>query len=210
MAEGSDIRVLIADDHPVFRDGLAAIIDHECDMAVAAVVGDGKQALESYRSLRPDVMLLDLRMPVMDGLTALKKILAECSAARILVLTAFDDDQAVYTAIQVGARGYLLKEAAGAEIVDAIRSVHAGLRRIPERVAACLANHVARSQLSSRETEVLRLLCRGCTNQQIAAELHLAEPTVKGHVHHILNKLGAEDRTQAVIVALKRGIVRLD
>jgi two-component system NarL family response regulator len=210
MSEPKPIRILIADDHPVVRQGLAAMIGREPDMTVAGEAASGQEALRRFREQRPDVTLMDLRMPEMDGVDAIGAIRAEFPTARIVVLTTYDDDEDIYRGLRAGARAYLLKDAPPEELLDAIRAVHAGLKRIPPAVAARLAERVTYPELTDREMDVLSLIVAGRSNQQIAASLHIAEGTVKFHVNHLLSKLGVEDRTQAVTAALRRGLVRLE
>lgn len=204
------IRVLVADDHPVTREGMAAMIDAAPDMKVVGQAEDGGRAVELYRAQQPDVALLDLRMPRKDGGEATAAILDEFPKARVIVLSAVDGDEAIYRALQAGARAYLLKDLSREELLEAIRAVHTGQRRIPPRVAARLAERMTASELTARETEVLKHMVAGRTNREIAAELSISEAGVKGHVNSIFAKLGVADRTQAVTTALRRGIVQLE
>jgi DNA-binding NarL/FixJ family response regulator len=204
------IRVLVADDHPVTREGMAAMIDSAADMTVVGQAADGARAVELYREQQPDVALLDLRMPRLDGGEATAAILGEFPKARVMVLSAVDGDEAIYRALQAGARAYLLKDLSREELLEAIRAVHAGQRRIPPPVAARLAERMTASELTARETQVLRRMVAGRTNREIAAELAISEAGVKGHVNSIFAKLGVADRTQAVTTALRRGIVALE
>jgi len=206
----SRIRVVVADDHPVVREGLAAILARQPDMAVAAEAESGEKACELCSSQRPDVVLMDLRMPGMGGVAATRWIGDRYPACHVLVLTTFDGDEEIYQALKAGARGYLLKDAGREELLAAIRGVHAGKRWIPPAVADRLAQRVAGSQLSSREVEVLSLVAAGNSNKRIARRLGITEGTVKGHVNSILGKLAADDRTEAVTSAVRRGILRLD
>ncbi|AFY44844.1 response regulator transcription factor [Nostoc sp. PCC 7107] len=208
MTDNHPIRILIVDDHPVVRQGLAAMIDREADMTVVGQVCNGYQAVEIFRQLQPDVTLMDLRMPEMDGVTAITAICRE-AYANIIVLTTYDGDEDIYRGLKAGAKGYLLKDAEPDELLLAIRIVNTGQKYIPTSVGAKLAERVGILQLSSRELEVIRLMSTGKTNQEIAAVLQISEGTVKYHVNHILSKLGVSDRIQAVITALKRGIVTL-
>ena len=210
MAEPSGITILTVDDHPLIRDGLAAVIAREPDMRVVAEAADGEQALEQYRAHQPSIVLMDLRMPVMDGVEAIQAIRAEFPAARIIALTTYEGDEDIYQALAAGASGYLLKDMLRTELIDVIRKVHQGYRGIPQAIAAKLATHTPRIGLTPRELEVLRLMVEGQSNPEIAISLGRAEGTVKIHVQHILQKLGAADRTQAVTMALRRGIIHLD
>ncbi|MBD2495848.1 response regulator transcription factor [Nostoc sp. FACHB-280] len=209
MTDNHPIRILIVDDHPVVRQGLAAMIDREADMTVVGQVCNGYQAVEIFPQLQPDVTLMDLRMPEMDGVAAITAICREFANANIIVLTTYDGDEDIYRGLKAGAKGYLLKDAEPDELLLAIRIVNTGQKYIPTSVGAKLAERVGILQLSSRELEVIRLMSTGKTNQEIAAVLQISEGTVKYHVNHILSKLGVSDRIQAVITALKRGIVSL-
>jgi two-component system NarL family response regulator len=210
MSKDKPIRVLIADDHFVVRMGLAAVITTQPDMTVVAEAANGRQALEFFRQHRPDVTLMDLRMPEMDGIEAITAIRKEFPDSRFIVLTTFDGDEDIYRALQAGARSYLLKDMLQDGLIEAIRAVHAGQRRIPAQVANRLAERMDRTELTSRELEVLRLIVEGKSNKEIAAQLSIAEGTVKIHINNILSKLGVTDRTQAATFALKRGIIHLD
>ena len=210
MSKDKPIRVLIADDHFVVRMGLAAVITTQPDMTVVAEAANGRQALEFFRQHRPDVTLMDLRMPEMDGIEAITAIRKEFPDSRFIVLTTFDGDEDIYRALQAGARSYLLKDMLQDGLIEAIRAVHAGQRRIPAEVANRLAERMDRTELTSREIEVLRLIVEGKSNKEIAAQLSIAEGTVKIHINNILSKLGVTDRTQAATFALKRGIIHLD
>ena len=210
MSNQNTIRILIVDDHPVVREGLAAMVNRQSDMLVAAEAGDGRKAVDLFREHSPDVTLMDLRLPVMSGVDAITAIRKESPSARIIVLTTYDGDEDIYRALQAGAQGYLLKDMFREELVEAIRAVHSGLRRIPTSVAAKLADRMGGSQLTARELEVLKLMARGKSNREVASELAITEGTVKGHVNNILSKLGVGDRTQAVTSALQRGIVHLE
>jgi two-component system NarL family response regulator len=207
---GAKIRVLVADDHPITRDGLTVMIDGTPDMTVVAEAADGLAAVERYREHRPDVAILDLRMPALTGSEATVAILQEFPDARILVLSAIDGDEAIYRALQAGARGYLLKDLGREELLEAIRAVHAGARRTPRAVAARLAERLVGSELTPREAEVLALIAQGRSNRAIAEALSLTELSVKTYVSTILDKLGVADRTQALTTAIRRGIVPLD
>jgi DNA-binding NarL/FixJ family response regulator len=210
MSKDNPIRILIVDDHFVVRMGLTAVIGTQPDMAVVAEATNGRQAVQSFRQHRPDITLMDLRMPETNGVEAIIEIRKEYPEARFIVLTTYDGDEDIYRALQAGARGYLLKDMLGDALLEAIRAVHAGQRRIPSEVASRLAERMTRTELTSRELEVLGLIVKGRSNKQIAAELGVAEGTVKIHINNILSKLGVSDRTQAATFALHRGIVHLD
>ena len=203
------IRILIADDHPVLRDGLAGVIEEQSDMAVVGQAGTGPEALALYREHRPDVTLMDLRMPGMSGVETITAIRRQFPAARALILTTYDTDEDIYRGLQAGAKAYLLKDVGRQVLLETIRAVHAGQTPVSSEVGAKLAGRLGYEQLSDRELEVLRLMVRGLCNQEIAGALFIAESTVKFHVNHILSKLNAGDRTQAVITALKRGLASL-
>lgn len=203
------IRVLIADDHAIFRQGLATIINRDPEMNVIAQAENGEQAIALFEEHQPDVTLMDLRMPEMEGVAAITAICAIAKSARIIVLTTYDSDEDIYRGLQAGAKGYLLKETEPDELLNAIRTVHRGQQYIPPDVGAKLAQRLSNPELSERELEVLRLLAQGMSNADIATALGIGEGTVKSHVNRILNKLDVSDRTQAVIVAVKRGIVSL-
>jgi DNA-binding NarL/FixJ family response regulator len=204
------IRILVVEDHHIVRQGLVALLKTIPDMTVVAEAADGKQAIDVFRQHRPDVTLMDLRLPVMSGVEAVVQIRHEFPAARIIVLTTFDGDEDIYRALQAGARGYLLKGMFGDELMDAIRAVHSGKSRIPPVVAERLAGRMGGPSLTSRELEVLELIVQGNSNKEIGGELAISEATVKTHINSILDKLGVTDRTQAVRTALQRGIVHLE
>jgi len=204
------IRVLIADDHPVVRAGLAMMLSYEPDMEAVAEAGDGLEAIEMYRLHKPDVTLMDLRMPRLGGVEAIAAIRREYPKARIVLLSTFESDEEIFQGLRAGARAYLLKDAPCDEILAAVRAVHAGQKRITEKVGAKLAERAGFPELTEREADVLRMMVKGMSNQEIAAALYIAEGTVKFHVSHILGKLAVADRTQAAIVALKRGLATLD
>lgn len=210
MSKDKPIRILIADDHFVVRMGLAAVINTQSDMQVVAEAANGVQATELFRQHLPDVTLMDLRMPQMQGVEAITAIRSEFPNSRFIVLTTYDGDEDIYRALQAGARGYLLKDMVGDSLLDAIRAVHAGQRRIPPEVANRLAERMFRSELSVREMEVLRLIVKGKSNKEIASDLGVAEGTVKIHINNMLSKLGVSDRTQATTFALQHGIIHLD
>ena len=206
---GKPIRVLIVDDHPMLREGIAAMVQGESDMLLVAQACNGHEAVACYREHLPDVTLMDLQMPEMDGVAAIVAIRAEWPGARIVMLTTFRGDTQALRALQAGASGYLLKSTIRTELLEAIRAVHAGQRRIPSEVAAELAAHVAEDLLSTRELEVLKRVASGNSNRLIAAQLFVSEDTVKSHMKSILSKLSANDRTHAVTIALSRGIISL-
>jgi two-component system, NarL family, response regulator len=210
MNQSNIIRVLIADDHPVVRQGLVAIVELEPDMTVVGIAGDGRSAVKVFRQQRPDVTLMDLQMPEMGGVDAITAICAEFDNARIVVLTTYDGDENIYRGLRAGAKGYLLKDADLDELLSAIRAVHSGQTCIPPAVGAKLAERMVIPQLSDRELEVLRLMATGISNQEIGTALCITERTVKFHINNILSKLGVPDRTKAVLVALKRGIAHLE
>ena len=204
------IRILTVDDHPLLREGIAFLVKSQQDMELVAEASDGEEAIEQFRRHRPDVTLMDLRMPNLDGTEAISRIRNEFPDAKIIVLSTYAGDVQVLKAIKAGARGYIVKGHVHRELLDAIRSVHAGHKRIPPEIAAELADHAADDQLSSREIDVLRLIGEGNANKQIADKLSIAETTVKNHISNILSKLGANDRAHAVTIALQRGIIELD
>jgi DNA-binding NarL/FixJ family response regulator len=203
------IRVLSVDDHPLLREGIAALVNAESDMKLIAEAINGQEAIEKFRLHRPDVTLMDLQMPALNGIEAIIGIRSEFPTARIIVLTTYAGDVQVLRALKAGARGYILKGHVRRELLDTIRAVHAGQKRIPPEVAAELADHAADDELSSREIDVLRLIAAGNANKEIAGRLGIAEETVKSHITNILAKLGANDRTHAVTTALKRGVIEL-
>jgi len=206
----SPIRVLAADDHPLIRAGLVAFLATEPDLQVVAEAANGEEALEKYRELRPDIVLMDLSMPIMDGLSATRAILDEFPDARVIVLTTYDGDEDIHRALDAGATGYLLKDMVAADVLSVIRTVYGGRRGIPHAVAAKLAEHTPRIPLTPRETEVLSLLAKGLSNAEIAARIGRTEGTVKVHIKNILQKLDASDRTEAVTTAVRRGFIRLE
>lgn len=210
MSKTQSIKIMIVDDHPVVREGLSRIIVSESGMEVVAEAGTGAEALKQYRSLRPDIVLLDMRMPEMTGLQTIEAIRKEFSNARIIVLSTYDLEEDIYQSLQAGARGYILKDSPRNELLAAIRRVHAGDRVIPPTIATRLAERIGGNELTAREFEVLKLIVAGKSNKQIGDNLGISEGTVKSHVNNILDKLGVTDRTQAVSVALKRGIVHLE
>jgi two-component system, NarL family, response regulator len=202
------IRIMCVDDHPLVRKGIASIIGNEPDMQLVAEANQGRQAVELFRQHRPDVTLMDLRMPEMDGIEAVKIIRSEFPEARIIALTSFDGDQEIYRALEAGVRGYLLKEMVHTEVLNAIRVVHAGKRLMSQEVAERLNEYFAQGVLTPREVEVLTLVAQGYANKEIASQLGKAGGTIKIHVQNILAKLNATDRTHAVTIAVRRGIIR--
>jgi DNA-binding NarL/FixJ family response regulator len=203
------IRILAVDDHPMLREGIAAAIARQPDMVLVGEAVNGREAIETFRKTRPDVTLMDLQMPEMNGVEAISAIRADFPAARIIVLTTYKGDALALRALQAGASGYLLKSALRKELVEAIRAVFAGRSSIPPEIAMQIAEHVAADTLSEREVEVLRCVARGAANKEVAIQLRISEETVKVHMKHILEKLAATDRTHAVTIALNRGIIEL-
>lgn len=208
-SSASPISILTADDHPFIREGLAAVLRDEGDMQVVAEASNGEEAIEAYARFRPDIVVMDLRMPVMDGVTATTAILDENPDARIIVLTTYDGDVDIHRALSAGARAYLLKDMMRTELIAAVRTVYRGQRRIPAAVAARLAEHTPRIDLTAREIEVLGHVANGLSNPQVAQRIGRTEGTVKVHVKNILQKLDAHDRTEAVTTALRRGFIKL-
>jgi two-component system, NarL family, response regulator len=204
------IRVLLADDHPVVRTGLRALLTNEDDIEVVGEARNGDEAVALYRERTPDVVLMDLRMPHMDGVDAIREIIGLDPDARLVALTSYEGDTDIYRALDAGARGYLLKDMLGTEVVRAVRAVAAGARFIPAEIAARLAEFTPRTDLTGREIEVLRLAARGLRNSDIAASIGRTPETVKVHLKHVMRKLGVRDRTEAVIQAVRRGIIHLD
>ena len=208
-AESKTIRILTADDHALLREGIASLVEFEADMQVVAQAATGRGAIEQFRRYRPDITLMDLQMPDISGIEAIIAIRSEFPDARIVVLTTYSGDAQVARALKAGARGYLLKGNVHTDLLETIRAVHAGRKRIPPEVAAELAVHTADDQLSARELGILKLIAQGNANKEIAAQLSIREDTVKSHVGKILEKLGANDRTHAVTIGIKRGIIEL-
>jgi DNA-binding NarL/FixJ family response regulator len=203
------IRVLTVDDHPLLRGGIVGVIDNQPDMIVVAQAGNGREAIQMHREHRPDVTLMDLRLPDMTGIEAMIAIHAEAPGARIVILTTFEGDVEIQRALEAGASGYLLKNMPQKQLAEAIRHVHAGKRRVPPELAARLAEHLGDEGLSEREIAVLKLVADGNRNREIGERLFVTEETIKVHIRHIMEKLGAKDRTQAVTIAVRRGIIQL-
>ena len=209
MSDQTRIRILAVDDHPLLREGIAAIINNQPDMLLVSQASSGTEAIQQYREHRPDVTLMDLRLPDLSGIDAMIAIRAEFGGARIIMLTTFEGDVEIQRALEAGARGYLLKSMPPSELVDVIRQVHAGKKSVPAEVAAHLAEHMSDEDLTAREVEVLRQVAGGNRNRDIAELLFISEETVKVHLKHIMDKLGAKDRTQAIAIAVRRGIIQL-
>jgi DNA-binding NarL/FixJ family response regulator len=209
MNEKTVIRIVSVDDHPLLREGIAAIINSQPDMELVSQAATGGEAIQHYRLHRPDITLMDLRLPDLSGIDAMIAIRAEFPEARIVMLTTFEGDVEIQRALEAGARGYLLKNTPPAELLQGIRHVHAGKKRIPSELAAQLAEHMSDDNLTAREVEVLQHVSGGNRNRDIAETLHISEETVKVHVKHIMEKLGARDRTQAIAIAVRRGIIQL-
>ena len=207
--DAKPIRILAADDHPLLRHGIASLVNAEPDMELVAQASTGREAVEQFRLHRPDITLMDLQMSDMSGIEAMIAIRSEFPDARVIVLTTYSGDVQVLRALKAGARAYILKGRVHGELLDTIRAVHAGQKRIPQELAAGLAEHTGEDELSTRELEVLRLVAAGNANKEIAAQLSIGEDTVKRHVTNILAKLRANDRTHAVTIGLKRGILEL-
>jgi two-component system, NarL family, response regulator len=210
MNGAKTIRVLVADDHSIVRQGLIALINRDRGMKVVAQAGDGNTAVQQYARHRPDICLIDLRMPRMDGVEAIRTICQKDPTANVIVLTTFDDDEDIYRALNYGAKAYLLKDISRKDLLENITAVYNGMTRISNKVALKLAARVANQNITTREMEVLRFLSIGMSNKEIASELRVTEGTVKLHVNHLLQKLKASTRTEAVRVALKRGLIRID
>ena len=204
-----EIGLLIVDDHHIVRSGLTSLINSEPDMQVLAEANDGQKAIDLFRQLKPDVTLMDLRLPVVSGVEATIAIRKEFPEAKILVLTTYDGDEDIYRALQAGASGYLLKGMFAEELLEAIRAVNSGMRRIPPAIAERLAARLGVPELTAREVDVLGLIVKGNSNKEIAASLGISEATVKTHINNLLGKLGASDRTHAATIALQRGIIHM-
>jgi two-component system NarL family response regulator len=210
MTETKRIRIMIVEDHFVVRVGLAAIINSQADMATVAEAGNGRQAVELFEQHQPDVTLMDLRIPGLNGIEAIAAITRKFPRARIIVLTSFSGDEDIFRALQAGARGYLLKDVKGQELLNTIRAVQAGQRPLPPEIASRLAERIHRSELSPRELEILKLIAKGHLNKEIATELAISEGTVRVHASNIFSKLECSDRAQAVAEAYQRGIIYVD
>jgi DNA-binding NarL/FixJ family response regulator len=209
MNEPSRIRVVSVDDHPLLREGIAIVINNQPDMIMVSQASTASEGIAQHREHRPDVTLMDLRLPDLSGIDAMIAIRTEFPDARIIMLTTFEGDVEIQRALEAGARGYVLKSTPPSELVQVIRQVHAGKKRVPADVAARLAEHMSFEELTAREVEVLREISGGNRNRDIADLLHISEETVKVHVKHIMEKLGAKDRTQAIAIAVRRGIIQL-
>jgi len=209
MANLNAIRILSVDDHPLLREGIAALIGNQPDMELIGEAASGTEAIQEFRKHQPDVTLMDLRLPDMSGIDAMIAIRAEFPNARIVILTTFEGDIQIQRALQTGARAYLLKSSPPKELIDTIRQVHAGKKRIPPEVASQLAEHFSDEALTDREVEVLESIAGGNRNRDIANALFISEETVKVHIKHIMDKLGASDRTEAVAIGIRRGIIHL-
>ena len=209
MNQQPRIRVFSVDDHPLLREGIAAVINNEQDMQVIGQAANGKDAVQEFKKYQPDVTLMDLRLPDMSGIDAMIAIRAEFPDARVILLTTFEGDVEIKRALEAGARGYLLKSMPPRELVEVIRQVHAGKKRIPPQLAAQLAEHISDEALTTREIEVLGQIAGGNRNRDIAEQLFISEETVKVHIKHIMEKLGASDRTEAVAIGIRRGIIQL-
>jgi DNA-binding NarL/FixJ family response regulator len=209
MSAAPRIRVFCVDDHPLMREGIAAVIRNESDMQLVAEASTGHEAIQGFREHQPDVTLMDVRMPDMGGIDALLAIRKEFANARVIMLTTFEGDAEIKRALKAGAQGYMLKSMPRKQLVDVIRKVHAGQKHIPNEVAAQLMEHLGNETLSKREVEVLQKVAAGNRNSDIAALLFISEETVKGHIKHIMEKLGASDRTEAVAIGIRRGFIHL-
>jgi len=209
MSDQKQIRVFSVDDHPLLREGIAAVINNQPDMVMVAQASTGREAVQLFRDHQPDVTLMDLRLPDISGIDAVISIRGEFPDARVVMLTTFEGDVEIQRALAAGARGYVLKNMPPSDLVDVVRQVHAGKKRIPHEIAAQLAEHISDEALTPREVDVLRHVAGGNRNRDIAEQLFISEETVKVHVKHIMDKLGASDRTEAVAIGVRRGIIQL-
>jgi len=209
MSDTAQIRILCVDDHPLMREGIAAVIRNEPDMLLVAEAASGREAVQAFRQHRPDVTLMDLRLPDISGIDAMIAIRTEFGDARIIMLTTFEGDVEIQRALEAGAQGYMLKSMPRKKLVEMIRKVHSGKKHIPVEVATHLAEHLSDEALSKREVDVLQKIAGGNRNSDIAELLFISEETVKGHIKHIMEKLGARDRTEAVAIGIRRGIIQL-
>lgn len=204
------IRILLADDHPSLRDGLASILHSQPDLTVVAEAGTGREAVEKAKLFKPDVMIVDLRMPDGDGIQTIKELASSHPEIKTLVLTTYDNEEDIFCALEAGARGYILKDTTRQEIIESVRQVHAGSRFLPPAIAARLADRMIRPTLTPRELDVLRLVSRGRTNKEMAAAMFVSEETIKTHMKGLFQKLGVHDRAEAVGIALQRGLLRIE
>jgi DNA-binding NarL/FixJ family response regulator len=209
MSKTTSIRIFSVDDHPLLRKGIAMVINDQPDMLVVGEASSGREAIQGFRQHQPDVTLMDLRLPDMSGIDTMIAIRTDFPEARVIMLTTFEGDVEIHRALEAGARAYLLKSMPGTELVEVIRQVHAGKKRVLPEIAAHLAEHYSEDALTARETEVLQQIAGGNSNRDIAGKLFISEGTVKVHIQHILEKLGASDRTQALAIGVRRGIIQL-
>ena len=209
MSAQTPIRVFCVDDHPLLREGIATLIESEPDVVLVAEAANGREAIQKFREHKPDITLMDLRLPDMSGIDAMIAIRTEFPEARIVMLTTFEGDVGIQRALEAGARGYMLKSMPPEDLLDVIRQVHLGKKRIPLEIASQLAEHFSDEALTSREVEVLQQVAEGNRNRDIAEHLFITEETVKVHIRHIMEKLGASDRTEAVTIGVRRGIIQL-
>lgn len=209
MTQSAPIRVFCVDDHPLMREGIAAVVRNEADMRLVGEAANGREAIQGYREYQPDITLMDLRLPDISGIDAMLAIRTDFPEARVIMLTTFEGDVEIQRSLQAGAQGYMLKNMPRKQLLDMIRKVHSGKKHIPTEIAVRLAEHLGEEELSRREIEVLQKVAGGNRNSDIADLLFISEETVKGHIKHIMEKLGASDRTEAVAIAVKRGIIHL-